>query len=83
MRPIALGKERCAKSQFALPRAIGERPAPILTDGPACPYRAGLSVPTKATLTAIGRIWFSTQLLEIGRSPSPTKRVSCAQRLRL
>ena len=32
---------------------------------------------------AIGRIWFSTQLLSIGRSPSSMKRTSAAQRLRL
>jgi hypothetical protein len=33
--------------------------------------------------TAIGRIWFSTQLLSAGRSPSSTNRVSASQRRRL
>lgn len=32
---------------------------------------------------AMGRMWFSTQLFEIGTSPSSTKRVSSFQRLRL
>ena len=33
--------------------------------------------------TAIGRIWFSTQLLYAGRSPSSMNRVSAFQRRRL
>lgn len=55
-----------------------------ITDGqrPACrrPARKLLANNQLSLPMAIGRIWFSIQLLSTGNCPSSTKRVSATQR---